>query len=60
MKTPQRVFFGREAVAEPLRITFNAAVYQTNEIEGKKDSFIGKEMRSESRPSPLLLPDPSG
>ena len=36
----QRIFFRREAVAEQLKIKFNAAVYQTNETEGKKDGFV--------------------
>lgn len=36
----QRIFFTREAMAKQLKIKFNAAVFQTNEIEGKKDSFI--------------------
>lgn len=35
----QRIFSRREAVAEQLKITV-AVVYQTKEIEGKKDGFI--------------------
>lgn len=33
-------------MAEQPSIKFDAAVYQTNEIEEKKDGFIEKEMRS--------------
>lgn len=39
-ESSQRISFRREAVAEQLKINFNAAIYQTNEIEGRKDGFI--------------------
>lgn len=41
----QKGFFTREIVAEQLKVKLNAAVYQANELEGKKDGFIGDEVR---------------
>lgn len=35
----QKGFFRREAVAEQLKVKLNAAVYQTNELGGKKGGF---------------------